>query len=132
MDQETPATLIGFPFDENSSFMRGAAEASPLIRQALFSDSSNLWTEQGIDLGADIVEFNPRCDLNGMTAMVCAKIVKELAAVMLVKRAVPLGGHTSGVTNRTWAVQAIVLDLLNRSCLMESNRPGGANRAYHL
>jgi arginase len=44
-------TLIGFPFDENSSFMRGAAEAPPLIRQALRSDSSNLWAECGLDLG---------------------------------------------------------------------------------
>lgn len=47
-----PVSLIGFPFDENSSFMRGAAEAPPIIRQALYSDSSNLWAELGIDLGA--------------------------------------------------------------------------------
>jgi arginase len=51
MDKTTQVTLIGFPFDENSSFMRGAAEAPPLIRQALHSDSSNLWTEWGLNLG---------------------------------------------------------------------------------
>jgi len=30
-------------------------------------------------IGADIVEYNPTRDINGMTAMVCAKILKELA-----------------------------------------------------
>jgi agmatinase len=43
--------IIGFPFDENSSYMKGAALAPPLIREALFSKSSNLWSETGIDLG---------------------------------------------------------------------------------
>ena len=43
--------LVGFRFDENSSFMRGAADAPPLIREALFSDASNLWSETGVDLG---------------------------------------------------------------------------------
>ena len=50
--------IIGFPYDENSSFRRGAAGAPPLIREALFSDSSNLWTETGIDLGEDGVLFD--------------------------------------------------------------------------
>lgn len=44
--------LLGCPFDENSCFMKGAAEAPPLIREALFSDARNLWTESGVDLGA--------------------------------------------------------------------------------
>ena len=43
--------IIGFPFDGNSSFMRGAAEAPPLIRAALYSDASNMWSESGLDLG---------------------------------------------------------------------------------
>ncbi len=34
-------------------------------------------------VGADIVEYNPRRDLNGMTAMVAAKLVKEISAAML-------------------------------------------------
>jgi arginase family enzyme len=29
-------------------------------------------------IGADIVEFNPKMDTGGMTAVVCAKILKEL------------------------------------------------------
>ena len=38
---------------------------------------------QSIDapvIGADIVEFNPKMDQSGMTAVVCAKILKELAS----------------------------------------------------
>lgn len=44
--------LIGLPFDVNSSFMRGAAAAPPLIRAALYSDAGHLWSESGLDLGA--------------------------------------------------------------------------------
>lgn len=34
-------------------------------------------------VGCDVVELNPRRDINGVTAMVAARIVKELAAKML-------------------------------------------------
>jgi agmatinase len=50
--------LIGFCSDENSSFLRGAADAPPLIRAALFSDASNMWTESGVHLGADNTLFD--------------------------------------------------------------------------
>jgi agmatinase len=49
--------LIGFCSDENSSFLRGAAAAPPLIREALYCDASNLWSESGIDLGREDVFF---------------------------------------------------------------------------
>jgi agmatinase len=45
-------TLIGIPWDVNSSFLRGSAAAPPLVRQALFSPASNMWTESRVDLGA--------------------------------------------------------------------------------
>ncbi len=45
--------IIGVPFDANSSWLRGAAGAPPIIRVALNSISSNLWTETGVDLGAE-------------------------------------------------------------------------------
>ena len=38
---------------------------------------------QGPIVGADVVEFNPARDRTGLTAMVAAKIVKELAGAML-------------------------------------------------
>jgi arginase len=42
--------LVGFRSDENSSFLRGAAEAPPLIRSALWSESSNSSTESGVEV----------------------------------------------------------------------------------
>ena len=54
-NKQHKVALIGIPYDLNSSYMRGPAEAPPAIRQAFFSDSSNLWTETGIDLGAEAV-----------------------------------------------------------------------------
>ncbi len=45
--------LLGVPYDASSSFQRGPAEAPPLIRRALHSPASNLWTEDGTNLGAD-------------------------------------------------------------------------------
>ncbi len=42
--------LLGVPWDEHSSFERGAAGAPPLIRAAMRSPSSNLSTESGLDL----------------------------------------------------------------------------------
>jgi arginase len=43
--------VLGVPFDRNSSFRRGSALAPVQIREALFSESTNMWTEKGIDLG---------------------------------------------------------------------------------
>jgi len=50
--------LLGIPFDANSSWLRGAAGAPPIIRVALGSDSSNSATESGIDLS----EAGAYCD----------------------------------------------------------------------
>lgn len=46
-------TLIGIPFDGQSSYMRGPGDAPNKIREAFACDSSNKWTELGIDLGAN-------------------------------------------------------------------------------
>jgi arginase len=48
-------TLLGIPFDANSSYLRGAAEAPPLIREAFHCDSSNSSTESGIELDSESV-----------------------------------------------------------------------------
>ena len=34
-------------------------------------------------IGADVVELNPQRDINGMTATVAAKMVKEIAGKMV-------------------------------------------------
>ena len=55
-------------------------------------EPGGLSTRQVIDLihaidqpivGADIVELNPRCDIAGQTALVAAKLVKEIAGMMI-------------------------------------------------
>lgn len=50
--------LVGFRYDDNSSSMRGTADGPPQIRAALRSEASNLWSETGIDLGAEGVFFD--------------------------------------------------------------------------
>ena len=46
--------LAGIPWDENSSFLRGASEAPPLIRAALFSEASGLRSESGLEFAPDV------------------------------------------------------------------------------
>jgi arginase family enzyme len=82
--------IIGLPAGENSSFLKGAADAPPLIRTALFSEGTNLWTENGTDLGerSRIIDIGDVVPLAGMdaaniTAAVAAKLLKEIAAKML-------------------------------------------------
>src|ERR1019366_3494395 len=54
-DTAKPGTpvILGVPFDANSSWLRGAAGAPPIIRVAFNSISANSWTETGVDLGAE-------------------------------------------------------------------------------
>jgi len=50
-DRRETVSLVGVPFDTSSTYLRGAAQAPPRIREALYCDSTNLWTEDGMDLG---------------------------------------------------------------------------------
>ena len=54
MAAATQPRLIGLPYDGSSSFLRGAAEAPPLIRAALHSPHWNSWTEPGRDLAGTL------------------------------------------------------------------------------
>lgn len=51
-------SIIGIPYDKNSSFMKGPALAPPAIRKAFHSSSSNFWAENGINLGESSVFFD--------------------------------------------------------------------------
>lgn len=42
--------LQGIQFDDKSSYLKGSKLAPPLIREALYSDSSNLFAENGISI----------------------------------------------------------------------------------
>jgi agmatinase len=69
--------VVGFCYDDNSSFMAGTASAPPLIKAALFSGASNLWSESGKDLGQpnilfDAGDFLPSGDTSMMTAIEAA------------------------------------------------------------
>ena len=44
--------LLGVAYDGSSSFRHGAANAPPIIREALCSEAGNSWTEGGLDLRA--------------------------------------------------------------------------------
>ncbi|MCD4675565.1 MAG: agmatinase [Desulfobacula sp.] len=44
--------ILGIPFDQNSSFLKGPSLAPKRIRESYFSESSNLWSEKGLDLGS--------------------------------------------------------------------------------
>jgi agmatinase len=50
--------LLGIPHDANSSYLKGAASAPPLIREAFHQYSSNTWSESGVDLGRAGVFFD--------------------------------------------------------------------------
>lgn len=58
--------VLGIPFDENSSFMGGPAEAPAHIRRVMFNGAANSFTELGIDIDNDLswkdlgdIEFDP-------------------------------------------------------------------------
>lgn len=42
--------LLGVCYDGSSSYLRGTAGAPPVIREALWSEAGNPWTETGLDL----------------------------------------------------------------------------------
>jgi arginase len=48
-------TIIGVPWDEQSSLLRGAAEGPRAFRAAFTSESSNRSTESGLELSNDVV-----------------------------------------------------------------------------
>ena len=85
--------LIGVPFDEYSSFLRGPAKAPAAIRRVLHNGASNLFAENGVDLDSH-PEF---CDLGDLTlpegedamAAIQAAITKLVAAKA---RILALGG----------------------------------------
>jgi len=85
--------LVGVPWDEHSSFLRGAAGAPPLIRAAMRSPASNLSTESGLDLGTD-PRFKEAGDLEiPAGAGGLAAIERGVAAIMATgARVLALGG----------------------------------------
>jgi len=88
--------LLGIPFDANSSYLRGPAEAPPVIREALRCDASNGWTETGVDLGCDGA-YADAGDLQLPEDIGSFQQIEESVAALLGKgrRPVCLGGDHS-------------------------------------
>lgn len=62
-------SIIGIPFDENSSYKKGPAQAPKLIKESLYSHSSNMYTESGTNLNKiknwsfkEEIKFNSNTD----------------------------------------------------------------------
>ena len=88
--------LLGIPLDHNSSFLRGPAQAPPLIREAFHSDAWNKTTETRVDLSVPGI-FEDAGDLTGMEVPDAYSRIEEAIAgiVSAGKRPVSLGGDHS-------------------------------------
>ncbi|MDX2030377.1 MAG: agmatinase [Blastocatellia bacterium] len=74
-------SIIDLPWDEMSSFLRGAAEAPGRIRAAFASESANLWSESGVDFGARPIHDGGAVALSGGTAAL-AEIEAAIGALL--------------------------------------------------
>ena len=88
-------TLIGIPFDANSSYMRGAAGAPAKIRESMHCDASNMWSEVGVDVGAPGA-FADRGDLQLRDEIALAAIEQAIHGSLAEgEQPVSLGGDHS-------------------------------------
>lgn len=94
--QPSKLALIGFRYDDNSSFMKGAADAPPQIRAALRSDASNFWSETGVDLGAEGTFFDAG-DVEPVAGREMFSLIEDSVRTLLSDNLVPicLGGDHS-------------------------------------
>jgi len=88
--------LLGIPFDAHSSYLRGPAQAPPLIREAFHCDASNSWTETGVDLGVPGT-FADAGDLTLAEDISAFEVIEKRVGELLDKgqRVVSLGGDHS-------------------------------------
>lgn len=89
--------IIGAPFDDNSSYMKGSSDAPELIRKALFCNSSNLWTEGLIDLQSTFNwHFLPDIELQENNEHAFAQMEESITELLDKKaRVITLGGDHS-------------------------------------
>lgn len=87
--------LLGIPFDGQSSYLRGAGDAPPKIRDAMACDASNKWTELGVDLGVPGI-YEDAGDLSFSEKAAFAAIEARVGSLIDEgKRPVSLGGDHS-------------------------------------
>lgn len=93
---EKDMVVTGIPFDRNSSYIRGTALAPSRIREALFCESSNLFTENRTNLGAiSGLHIIPDIELKGGDTAF-AEIENRIGTLLKSKlRVIALGGDHS-------------------------------------
>ncbi len=91
--EENAVAVIGAPYDENSTYMRGSAGAPPKIREALHCGSANLCGEDGFDLGKQVL-FRDLGDLAFQPSQVPLEEIERVVRQVLDKkgRVLLLGG----------------------------------------
>tara|TARA_X000000368_G_scaffold413222_1_gene400925 strand:+ start:209 stop:1018 length:810 start_codon:yes stop_codon:yes gene_type:complete len=90
--------IIGLPQDNNSSFMTGPALGPDKIKEALFSNSSNMFSENGLDLGKEgIWEDLGNLNLNNLKGQAAFSKIRETILELLQKgdHFIGLGGDHS-------------------------------------
>ena len=83
--------ILGIPFDANSSFMRGPAQAPGRIVAALHSDSANMTTENDIDLDqneqwhlmGDLELYNSINDFDRIEQSIADLLAQDLSVLCL-------------------------------------------------
>ena len=84
-------TLQGICYDEKSSFLKGPAKAPPLIREFLYSDSSNAFTELGFN--TQTIDFNDVGDFYPIEYFDIQQITKQNCSTD--SKLITLGGDHS-------------------------------------
>ncbi|MBX9581891.1 MAG: agmatinase [Gemmataceae bacterium] len=87
-------TLLGVPYDNSSSHLRGSADAPPLIRKALWCSAGNSWCEAGIDLRGQLGDSG---DLSILPHAHPRSVIESSVAALLGQgsRPIILGGDHS-------------------------------------
>ena len=91
-----PPVLVGVPYDASSSFLRGAAEAPPIIREALRTTAGNAWAERMVEsIAPDALEDAGDLDLpaSGESRANIERAIGEYVADR--RRFIALGGDHS-------------------------------------
>lgn len=90
-----PVSVLGIPFDDNESFLKGPAQAPASIRAALQAGSMNLWTENGLDL--ETAAWQDVGDVNLAASEEPFVAIEQHVAALLASgaRVVSLGGDHS-------------------------------------
>lgn len=83
--------LLGLPTDRGSSYLRGCAGGPAAIRAALACGSSNMFAENGVDVGAVLVDAGDLA-LDGTPAEIDAITTGVAAQLALGHQVIALGG----------------------------------------